>query len=186
MAKQLVRMFKILLLSTNVFTVHGKVSDLLFLKTKQNKTRKTSYSPSPSKKSAGWGKRRRKNHTLITWIGVNVEFMFWSHCLLILQLWPFISSQRLSFSHWLHIWIQQSVLSMWLGLLWGRNKEYGTCWASQMCVYCMFCWMILVLSLCCTEWHLHVVSTFMKVSKSCGEISLGNNKLKNIETIYWL
>lgn len=39
MAKQLVRMFKILLLSTNIFTVHGKVSDLLFLKnkTKQEK-----------------------------------------------------------------------------------------------------------------------------------------------------
>lgn len=185
MAKQLVRMFKILLLSTNVFTVHGKVSDLLFLKTKQNK--KNFLFPITLQEEHRMRKKEEKeSYTYYVnwsqcWVHVLVPLLINSATLAI-----YFLSQRLSFSHWLHIWIQQSVLSMWLGLLWGRNKEYGTCWASQMCVCCMFCWMILVLSLCCTEWHLHVVSTFMKVSKSCGEISLGNNKLKNIETIYWL
>ena len=88
-------------------------------------------------------------------------------------------SWNLDFSHGLHVETQKGVLYKFLGLLWGIKDMIhvdqvwhvsGTCYSNQR-----------VLSLCWIEQSFYYNLTFMKVlTKSCGEISLGNNKLKDL------
>lgn len=108
MEKQLTKMFRILLISNDVLTVNGKVSDLYFF-------RKIWFSsqycllpdPTTPKKRARWGQRRRgqnQNHTLRKRTGCKVEFPSQSYCLLILQPQQITSSPEASAFSWFACW----------------------------------------------------------------------------------
>lgn len=168
MAKQQTKMFRVLLISNDVFPVNENVSDLYFFSPKNLVFFQLLPPPQPNcpMKRARWGKWRgqNQNHTSRKRTGCKVDFPLQSYCLSILQPQRIISSLEASAFSWFDGWIAVVCTLHVIRLLWHMLSKLVTCLLLGILVNVSSIYSEYAVP--CVGWNsvFTVASTFMKSS----------------------